>query len=80
MSGYYGKRQYSRSQQQAYHSGMGYSVGYMGIKIEFSKPELHDAFAEGFRRGVQMQKHSPKKYPPLPKPKRTTRKKKTTLR
>ncbi len=70
------KSKYTSSQRSAYNSGKGYAVGHKKRGINFSKPELKKAFAEGYKKGVQMMTKNPLKYPLLPKKRKTTKKSK----
>ena len=57
------KSKFSKNQQKAYYSGMGYGVAHKGKKIEFTSSDIKDSFMAGYKAGVQKVQKSPKKYP-----------------
>ena len=59
------KRQYSRAETSAFESGKGYAVATSKKGINFKMPNLKKAFANGFKKGLAMLRHSPAKYPNL---------------
>ena len=64
---------FSRAEMSAYESGKGYAVAMQKKGINFKKPGLKQAFANGFKKGLAMLRHSPSKSPNL---KRKSKKKK----
>ena len=64
---------FSRAEMSAFESGKGYAVAMQKKGINFKKPGLKQAFANGFKKGLAMLRHSPEKYPNL---KRKSKKKK----
>ena len=56
---------FSRAEMSAYESGKGYAVAMSKKGINFKKPGLKQSFANGFKKGLAMLRHSPEKYPNL---------------
>ena len=47
------KSKYTRNQQKAFHSGMGYAVAHKEKRINFKSAKLKESFAAGYRAGVK---------------------------
>ena len=68
------KTRFSRSERQAYLSGMGYAVAHKKKGINFSRPALRKSFAAGYKKGLERVEQNPLKYPTLPPKKRSKKK------
>lgn len=57
------KPKYTKEQKLAFDTGMGYAVANKGKKINFSKPQNKASFDAGYKRGCEIVKKNPSKYP-----------------
>ena len=56
-------KKYTRAQQKAYYSGMGYAVRGAGRNIKFSSNDIKESFLAGCMVGSRKAMNNGKKYP-----------------